>query len=143
MRFLQYPLFIQSDNLPCCSCRVLCEPSSTGMLQIDYPELLVSIYVMGVTKMGNTVLRVGPEPKSLAFQANVLPLHNVGSLMSPLYPRPPVCGSLPQRSVQTTTYIYIYTHIYICICYYFCSDVCMCTYAHIHIHMYTYTYMCI
>ena len=29
---------------------------------------------------------VGIEPTSLAFRANVLPLHHIGSLMSPLYP---------------------------------------------------------
>ena len=36
---------------------------------------------MGVTKMGNTVPRAGLEPTSLAFQASVLPLHHVGSLI--------------------------------------------------------------
>ena len=54
-------------------------------------------YVMGVMKMGNTVPRAGLEP-------SVLPLHHVGSLISP---RPPgYVALLPQRSVQTTTYIY-------------------------------------
>ena len=41
-------------------------------------------------KMGNIVPRVGIKPMSPAFQANVLSLHNVGSLMSPLFPRLPV-----------------------------------------------------
>ena len=44
--------------------------------------------VVGVTKMGDIVPRVGIEPTSLAFQASVLPLHHIGSLMSPLFPRP-------------------------------------------------------
>ena len=45
---------------------------------------------MGVMKMGNIVPRAGPKPTSLAFRASVLPLHHVGSLMSPLSPRLPV-----------------------------------------------------
>ena len=45
--------------------------------------------VMGVMKMGNTVPRAGLEPTSLTFRASVLPLHNVGSLMSLLYPHLP------------------------------------------------------
>ena len=47
-------------------------------------------FVMGVTKMGYIVPRVGIEPISLAFHASVLPLHHIGSLMSPLCPRLPV-----------------------------------------------------
>ena len=50
----------------------------------------VDICVVGVTKMGNIVSRVGLEPTSLVFQVSVLALHHIGSLMSPLYPRPPV-----------------------------------------------------
>ena len=38
----------------------------------------------------NIVPRGGIEPTSLAFLASVLPLHHVGSLMSPLYPWLPV-----------------------------------------------------
>ena len=38
---------------------------------------------MGVMKMGNIVPRVEIEPTSLAFRASVLPLRDVGSLMSP------------------------------------------------------------
>ena len=45
---------------------------------------------MGVMKMGYIVPRVGLEPTSLAFWASVLPFYHVGSLMLPLYPRPPV-----------------------------------------------------
>ena len=41
-------------------------------------------------KMGNIVPIMGLEPESLAFQANVQPLHHIDSLMSPLYPRLPV-----------------------------------------------------
>ena len=44
---------------------------------------------VSVMKMGNIVPRVGIEPTPLAFQADVLPVHYVGSLMSPLYPHPP------------------------------------------------------
>ena len=46
---------------------------------------------MGMMKMGNSVPRVGIEPPSLAFQASVLPLHHVGSLLSPIYPHLPIC----------------------------------------------------
>ena len=47
------------------------------------------IIVMDVMKMGNIVPRVGIEPTSLAFEASILPLHNMGSLMSPQYPHLP------------------------------------------------------
>ena len=40
------------------------------------------------------VPRAGVEPASLTFQASVLPLHHIGSLMSPLYPWPPVYVAL-------------------------------------------------
>ena len=53
--------------------------------------------VVGVTKMGKIVPRVELEPTSLASRASVLPLHHVGSLMSPLYPRPPVYVDLCLR----------------------------------------------
>ena len=49
---------------------------------------------MGAMKMGNIVPRAGLNPTSLAFQANVLPFHDVGSPMSPFYPRPPVYVAL-------------------------------------------------
>ena len=39
--------------------------------------------VTGVMKMGNTVYRTGFVPTSLAFQASVLPLRQVGSLITP------------------------------------------------------------
>ena len=46
--------------------------------------------VMGEMKMRNSVPRTGIKPTSLAFLASVLPLHHIGSLMSPLYPHLPV-----------------------------------------------------
>ena len=61
--------------------------------QIDYTILILLnevISVVGVMKMGNIVPRAGFEPTSLAFQASVLPLHDVGFQISPLYPLPPV-----------------------------------------------------
>ena len=62
--------------------------------------------VMGVTTMGNTVPRVGFEPTSLAFRASVLPLHHIGFPDVTTIPTPTcLCGSLPQKSVQTTTHI--------------------------------------
>ena len=50
----------------------------------------IDMYVVGEMKMGIFVSRAGLQPTSLAFQASVLPLHHVGSLMSPLYPCLPV-----------------------------------------------------
>ena len=55
-----------------------------------YRIMLKATSVMGVMKMGNSVLRAGIKPTSLAFGATVLPFHHVGSLMSPLYPCLPV-----------------------------------------------------
>ena len=60
--------------------------------------------VVGVMKMGNTVPRAGLEPTSLALRASVLPLHHIGfpdvtTILTPTC----LCGSLPQRSVHTTT----------------------------------------
>ena len=46
--------------------------------------------VTGVMKTGNIVSRAGFEPTSLAFRASVLPLHHIGSLLSPLCPHLPV-----------------------------------------------------
>ena len=37
--------------------------------------------------MGNIVPRAGIKPTGLAFWASVLPIHQLGSLKSPLYPR--------------------------------------------------------
>ena len=44
---------------------------------------LILRIIVGVTKMGNIVPRVGLEPTSLPFRASVLPLQEVGSLMTP------------------------------------------------------------
>ena len=41
-----------------------------------YMIMVMATSVVGVTKMGNTVPRVGLKPISLAFQASV-PLHDV------------------------------------------------------------------
>ena len=61
---------------------------------------------MGVPIMGNTVPRAGLELTSMAFQTSVLPLNNVCSLNVPTIPRSTcLCGTLSQRSVQTTTLI--------------------------------------
>ena len=55
-----------------------------------YRLLVMDTSIVGVMKMGNIVPRAGIEPISLAFSVSVLPLHHIGSLMSPLYPHPPV-----------------------------------------------------
>ena len=71
--------------------------------------IVMATSVMVVMKMGNIVPRAGLEPTSLAFQANVLPLHHVGFPDVTTIPMSTsLCGTLPQRSVQTTTYICIY-----------------------------------
>ena len=60
----------------------------------------------GVMKVGNIVPRVGIEPTSLAFQANVLIItpHRLPDVIT--IPMPTcLCSSLPQRSVQTTTLV--------------------------------------
>ena len=49
--------------------------------------------VVGMMKLGNTMPMVGVEPTCLAFQASIPPLHHIGSLMTPLYPCPPVCAA--------------------------------------------------
>ena len=48
-------------------------------------------------------LELDSKPRSLAFRTIVLPLHHVGSLMSPLSRC--LYSSVPQRSVQPTTII--------------------------------------
>ena len=52
--------------------------------------LLMTTTVVDQVKMGNIVPRTGIEATSLAFRASVLPLHYIGSLISPLYPCLPV-----------------------------------------------------
>ena len=78
-------------------------------------------YFVSEMKLGNIEPRAGIEPTSLALQASVLPLHQVGSLMSALYPCPPVyvavCirgqGRLLHSSLwnckSSNAYNYIYT----------------------------------
>ena len=58
-----------------------------------YRIMVMVTNVMGVMKMGNTVPRVRFKSTSLAFWDSVIPLHHMRSLMSPLYPRPPVCAA--------------------------------------------------
>ena len=78
---------------------------------------------MDVMKMANISPILGIKPTSLVFWANVLSVHHIGSLMSPIYPHPPVyaalclsgqCGLLhssPWNCMSFKTYNYIYSHI--------------------------------
>ena len=52
-------------------------------------------------KMGNIVPREGIETTSLTFWSNVLPLHQVGSVMSALYPHLPVYAAPYLRGYYT------------------------------------------
>ena len=68
------------------------------------PKLLHMQYrcndiVVAEMEMGNIVPRVGLEPTSRAFMASVLPLGQVGSLISPLYPCLPVYAAHCLRSM--------------------------------------------
>ena len=63
-----------------------------------YMIMVMAPGVFGVMKMGNAVPRVGLEPTSLAFWVSVLPSHQVGCLMSTLYPRLPVYAAPCLRS---------------------------------------------
>ena len=58
-----------------------------GIVQI-LPVLFIYLYLVGLMKMGNTVPPIGIEPTSLAYRTSVL--HDIDSLMSPLYPHLPV-----------------------------------------------------
>ena len=69
--------------------------------------------IMAVTKMGNTVPRAGIEPTSLIFRANVLPLHHIESLMSPLFPHQPVYMALCLRGQCRLLHMHIYICVYI------------------------------
>ena len=62
--------------------------------------------VVGVMKMGNILPRVGIKPTFLTFRASVLPLHHVGTLVSPLYPHLPVYAAHCLRG-EMITYIVI------------------------------------
>ena len=52
--------------------------------------MVTATSVMGVMKMGNNLPRAGLKPTFLAFQASVLPLQHISSMISLLYPHPPV-----------------------------------------------------
>ena len=64
------------------------------MLEDNCSPYIVS---WGVMKMGNIVPRAGLETTSLTFQASVLLLDHIRSLMSPLYSRLPVYAALCLR----------------------------------------------
>ena len=68
--------------------------------------------VVGMMKMGNIVPKLGFESKSLAFQVSVLPLHHIGSLLSPLYPRLPVCAAPCLRGKCTLVHTYELSHLF-------------------------------
>ena len=69
---------------------------------------IVYIYVVRVTKMGNIASRVVIGPTTLAFWASVLTITTPRLLDVTIVPTPIcLCIFLPERSVQTTTYIYI------------------------------------
>ena len=55
-----------------------------------YMILVMATSVVSVIKMGNLVPRAGLKPHFWHSGAGVLPLHYVGSLMTPLYPGIPV-----------------------------------------------------
>ena len=55
--------------------------------------------------------RVGLEPTSLKFWAGVLPLHHVGSLMSPLYTHTRLFMWLFASEVSADYYTYIYSTV--------------------------------
>ena len=68
--------------------------------------LFNNTYVVGVMKMGTIVSRVGIEPTSLAFQANVLTITPPRlSDVTTVIPPNCLCGVLPERSVLTTTLV--------------------------------------
>ena len=71
-----------------------------------YRIMVMATSVMGLMKMRNIAPRVGIEPTSLAFQANVLTvtqprLHDDIALTIPTY----LCSCLPERTVHTTIVI--------------------------------------
>ena len=89
---------------------LVCRNQHLGALltpgNIIYLARFIYTYVVGVTKMGNIVPRVGIEPTSLAFRVSVLPLHDIGSLMSPLCPRQPVYAAACLRSQCRLLYLF-------------------------------------
>ena len=60
--------------------------------------------------MRNIVPRAGIKPTYLAFQASVLPLHYVGSLMSQIYPYLPVYAAPCHRGQLTLLRLFVIKH---------------------------------
>ena len=67
------------------------------------PRHVCYISIMGVTKMGNIAARAGIKLTSLAFQVSVLTLRLPDVTIISMPTRP--SGSLPDKSVQTTTVV--------------------------------------
>ena len=69
-------------------------------------EPSVNSVVMGVMKMGSIVPRAGIELTSLDFRASVLTISPPKPLDVTILPMSTcLCGSLPERSVQTATLV--------------------------------------
>ena len=69
---------MHTSGLPVCVC---------GCQVIGYQVwVMFHVRVMGTLKMGNIVLRAGLELTWLPFWTSVVPLHHIGSMMSPRYP---------------------------------------------------------
>ena len=69
------------------------------------------IGIVGVIKMGNIVQKLRIEPTSLAFRARVLRLHHIGSMVSSLYSRRPVCAAPFLRGQCRLLHIKLYMTI--------------------------------
>ena len=69
-----------------------------------------SVGIVGVMEMGNNVIRVRIESTSLAFQASVLTItpHRFPDVTTVSVPTCS-CGTLPERSVHTTTLLTTHT----------------------------------
>ena len=73
-----------------------------------YRIMIMATSVMGVMKMENIVPRVGLKPTSLAFWASVLSFQTCRLPdLTTMHMSSCLCGSLPQRSVQTTIILYL------------------------------------
>ena len=94
---LHCQLFIaKKEPLFCAHC-----VSGLSLISYDCDEIVLracpDVIFVGVKKIGTTMPRAGFEPTSLTFRASVLPLHHVGSLISPLFPCLPVYVALGFR----------------------------------------------